>query len=194
MRSGYKLLTAAPHTLRVDGGLGYTDERRLTGEDLSFPLANLGAAYKWQISTNADLTNAALYTLSLDEGEDWRFANTIALTAAINSVFSLKASHELKHLNAPVPGSRRRTRSCRWHSSPSSDVWGARGAWGALRSSSRRGPCGPPSPSATARQARSDQCSSVCVRGCVCPRPAFACGYGAAGPAFAFGCGAASPV
>jgi putative salt-induced outer membrane protein len=101
---GYKLLTTAPHTLRVDAGVGYTDERRVSGEDLSFALGNLGASYKWQISPRADLTDAALFTLSLEEGDDWRFANSIALTAAINSVFSLKAAHELKHLNAPVPG------------------------------------------------------------------------------------------
>lgn len=101
---GYKLLLGPVHTLRVDAGLGYSHENRVTGEDLSFPLANFGSGYKWQISRTADLTEAALFTASLDEGEDWRFGNALALTAAITSVFSLKASHEVKHVNAPVPG------------------------------------------------------------------------------------------
>ena len=100
---GYKLLLGPVHTLRVDGGLGYSHENRVTGEDLSFPLANFGAGYKWQISKTADFTEVALLTASLDEGEDWRFGNALAVTAAITSVFSLKASHEVKHVNAPVP-------------------------------------------------------------------------------------------
>jgi putative salt-induced outer membrane protein len=101
---GYKLLLGPVHTLRVDAGLGYSHENRVTGVELSFPLANVGPAYKWQISRTADLAEAALFTASLDEGEDWRFTNTLALTAAIASIFSLKASHEVKHVNAPVPG------------------------------------------------------------------------------------------
>jgi putative salt-induced outer membrane protein len=101
---GYKLLMGPAHTLRVDGGLGYSREDRVTGAELSFALANFGTAYKWQITGTTDLTDSAIYTRSLDEGEDWRFNNTIALTAALASIFSLKAAHELKHANAPVPG------------------------------------------------------------------------------------------
>ena len=100
---GYKLLRGPMHTLRVDAGLGYSDEARITGEDLSFPLANFGAAYKWQISPTADVTESALFTASLDEGEDRRFSNTFAVTAALTRLLSLKLSHELKFVNAPVP-------------------------------------------------------------------------------------------
>lgn len=101
---GYKLLLGPVHTLRVDAGLGYSHENRVTGDDLSFALANFGGGYKWQISRTADLAEAALLTTSLEDGEDWRFGNTLALTAAITSVFSLKVSHETKHVNTPVPG------------------------------------------------------------------------------------------
>ena len=101
---GYKLLTGPVHTLRVDAGPGYSHEDRVTADDLSFPLVNMGAGYKWRISQTADLTDAAIMTRSLDQGEDWRFNNALALTAAITSVLSLKASHELKHVNAPPPG------------------------------------------------------------------------------------------
>lgn len=101
---GYKLLLGPTHALRADAGLGYSHERRVTGDDLAFALANFGAGYKWQISKTADFTEAALLTTSLEEGEDWRFNNALALTAAITSVFSLKASHEIKHAHAPVPG------------------------------------------------------------------------------------------
>jgi putative salt-induced outer membrane protein len=99
----YKLLTGPVHTLRVDAGLGYSDEARTTGEDLSFVLANFGSAYKWQLSPTADITESALFTLSLEDAADRRFSNTFALTAALTRLFSLKLSHELKFVNAPVP-------------------------------------------------------------------------------------------
>lgn len=99
----YKLLTGPVHTLRVDTGLGYSHESRTTGEDLSFALANFGSAYKWQLSPTADLTEAALVTLSLEDAHDRRFSNTFALTAALTRLLSLKLSHELKFTNAPVP-------------------------------------------------------------------------------------------
>lgn len=100
----YKLLLGPVHMLRVDGGLGYSHESRTTGDDLSFVLANFGSAYKWQISPTADLTEAVLFTQSLEEADDRRFSNTFALTAALTRLLSLKLAHELKFTNAPVPG------------------------------------------------------------------------------------------
>jgi putative salt-induced outer membrane protein len=99
----YKLLTGPIHTLRVDTGLGYSHEDRINAPDLSFVLANFGSAYKWQISPTADITEAAILSLSLEDADDRRFSNTFALTAALTRLFSLKLSHELKFTNAPVP-------------------------------------------------------------------------------------------
>lgn len=101
---GYKVLTGPVHTLRFDGGLGFARETRVTGEGLSDPIANLGAGYKWQVSTTADITNATLFTASLDEASDWRVGNGIAVTAALTDLLSLKLSHEVKFVNQPVPG------------------------------------------------------------------------------------------
>jgi putative salt-induced outer membrane protein YdiY len=101
---GYKLLLGPVHTLRVDTGLGYTREARKVGDDVSFALANFGAGYKWRISATADLSETALLTASLADGDAWRFGNALALTAAITQVFSLKLSHDIKFNNAPVTG------------------------------------------------------------------------------------------
>ena len=102
--AGYKLLLGPVHTLRVDAGLGYTVENRAVGEDQSFALANFGTAYKWQISKTADVTDSAIFTASLEEGDAWRFGNAFALTAALTQVFSLKLSHDVKVNNSPVAG------------------------------------------------------------------------------------------
>lgn len=101
---GYKALLGPMHTLRLDAGLGYTRENRLVGEDQSFALANFGAAYKWQLSKTADLTDSAIFTASLEDGDAWRFGNGFALTALLSQVFSLKLSHDVKVNNSPVEG------------------------------------------------------------------------------------------
>ena len=101
---GYKLLMGPVHTLRVDAGLGYTHEGRVTGDAQSFALVNLGSAYKWQISQSADITDSAVFTQSLEEHDAWRFNNAVAISAAITKVLSLKLSHDIKFNNSPVPG------------------------------------------------------------------------------------------
>jgi putative salt-induced outer membrane protein len=101
---GYKLLTGPIHLLRVDGGLGYSREDRVVGEELSFALANFGAAYKWQLAKSADLTDGAIVTLPLNHEDAWRFANAFALTAAMTRVLSLKLSYDSQFNNSPVPG------------------------------------------------------------------------------------------
>jgi putative salt-induced outer membrane protein len=101
---GYKVLTGPVHTLQFDAGLGYAHEARTVGVDRSSPLANFGASYKWQLAKTSDVTNAALFTPSLDEGSDWRFGNTLAVTAALTNLLSLKLSHDLKFVNSPAAG------------------------------------------------------------------------------------------
>lgn len=101
---GYKLLVGPVHMLRVDGGLGYTNEGRVTGESQSFALVNIGSAYKWQISKTADLTDSAVLTESLENHDEWRFTNAIALSAALTHIFSLKLSNDVKFNNSPVRG------------------------------------------------------------------------------------------
>ena len=43
----------------------------------------------------------------LNTGDDWRFTNEVAVTAALSTRLSLKVSQKLSHLNRPVPGSRK---------------------------------------------------------------------------------------
>jgi putative salt-induced outer membrane protein YdiY len=92
------------HRLRFDAGVGYAHESRLTGADLDGALTNVAATYRWQFRQNAALDNLSLFTLSLDRAEDWRFRNSLALSAAMTRVFSLKVAHEVKYVNAPVEG------------------------------------------------------------------------------------------
>src|SRR4030095_12173061 len=50
-----RVIHPEPHRLKVNAGIGYANEQRLIGEDLSTAEFLTGASYKWTISPTADL-------------------------------------------------------------------------------------------------------------------------------------------
>lgn len=105
---GWNVSNAGPHRLRVDAGLGYARETRLDSPTLSSALALFGGAYQWQISAATALTDEARLSATLDDLEDWRLGNTLALTTTLTRVLSIRLAHELRVVNRPVPGFERR--------------------------------------------------------------------------------------
>ena len=53
------------------------------------------------------MTEEAAFVADLNTGDDWRFTNELAATAALSTRLSLKVSHKLSYLNEPVPGFRK---------------------------------------------------------------------------------------
>jgi putative salt-induced outer membrane protein YdiY len=104
----YKALTGDRHFLDLSAGLGYTSEDRVSGESLEFAMATLGAVYKWKISESTDFTNDFGFVYDLEDSEDWRIANTTAIAASINKLFSLKVSYGLNYQNEPAQGFEKR--------------------------------------------------------------------------------------
>jgi putative salt-induced outer membrane protein len=100
----YALVRTGPHALDVDAGFGYANEQRSAGDDLSAAQAFAGAIYKLRISETADISDEARFSASLAEGEDWRFANTAAVTAKLTTAFSLKLSNVVRYVNDPATG------------------------------------------------------------------------------------------
>jgi putative salt-induced outer membrane protein len=100
----YKLIDTARQMLQAEGGLGYLNEQRLTGDDISSAVYSFGSNYKLKVSATAELTDEIRFLGTFDNGDDWRFAHVIGLTVAINTTFSLKASSALRFANFPPPG------------------------------------------------------------------------------------------
>ena len=69
--------------------------------------ANATGRYSWAISEMGALTEEATFVADLNTGDDWRFTNEVAATAALSTRLSLRVSHKLSHLNRPVPGFRK---------------------------------------------------------------------------------------
>jgi putative salt-induced outer membrane protein YdiY len=90
--------------LDLEAGLGWANEVRVIGETESSAQAFAGAFYKLTISETAELSDELRFAASLANSGDWRFDNTIALTAKLTTVFSLKVSNLVRYVNEPVPG------------------------------------------------------------------------------------------
>ena len=104
---GYQVIVTAPHTFEVLGGVGFTRETRAVGDDLSLGTANATGRYAWALTETSAFTEEATLVAALNSGDDWRFANEVAATAALSRRLSLKLSHKLSYLNKPVLGFRK---------------------------------------------------------------------------------------
>jgi putative salt-induced outer membrane protein YdiY len=100
----YLAIRPEPHRLKFNVGVGYANEQRLIGQDLSAAEFVSGAGYKWTISPNADITDDFEFAASFDDGSDWRTANIAAVTAKLTTVLALKLSNTVRYVHAPVIG------------------------------------------------------------------------------------------
>ncbi len=104
---GYKLLLGAVHALRGELGFGYTHEDQRVGDNRGYASARAGLGYKWQFSKTAAFTNDLAYSYDLSDSANWILSDKAAVTAALTTIFSLKASYTLLYNHEPVPTFRR---------------------------------------------------------------------------------------
>jgi putative salt-induced outer membrane protein len=97
----------ARHHLTLDAGVGYANEQRRQGANISTAIATSGVIYKVSISSTATFDNQLQTVISLDDASDRRLANVASLSARLNSLFSMKVKHTTRWVNAPVPGFRK---------------------------------------------------------------------------------------
>lgn len=102
----YKLVNTAAHQLTTDAGLGYLNEQRLTGDDVSSATYGFGSDYQWTISPTATLEDEARLTGVFETAEDWRFLHVISLTSQLTQLLSLKVSNTVRYLHLPPIGFR----------------------------------------------------------------------------------------
>ena len=89
----------------VDAGLGYANEQRLLGNDLSTATLGGGGLYTLKISDASALTEDGHFVFALSDGSDWRYTNAVALTAKVSTIFR-SLSNTIRYLNLPVVGFR----------------------------------------------------------------------------------------
>ena len=100
----YAVPVSGPHTLTLEGGLGWTHEARLDPSTLRFATATGALAYKWTIRPGTELREEATVNADLESAGNWRTSNTTALTVTLTRVLSLRASHAIDYRHTPVAG------------------------------------------------------------------------------------------
>jgi putative salt-induced outer membrane protein len=100
----YKLIDDARQTLRIDGAVGYVNNKPVGLGRTSNATVLAGAAYKYKISDTSEFTEDARIVESLAHSDDYRIDNAIALTAKVSKVFALKFSHLTHFVNLPPIG------------------------------------------------------------------------------------------
>ena len=100
----FSAMPEGTHVLTARGGFGGTRELRAADEDRSLATANVSATYAWTFSENSVLTNDVSATADVRDRGDWRLTNALSISAGLNSILSLKLSHQVGFLNDPVPG------------------------------------------------------------------------------------------
>src|SRR5262245_33237483 len=98
----FKLIETDRQQLSVDGLLGYLNEQRVTGDDISTGTYGFGGNYKLKISPTATIEEDARYIGTFARAEDWRLVQAFSVTAQMTSLLSLKFSNVVRYNNFPA--------------------------------------------------------------------------------------------
>ncbi len=99
----YLAVNHAPHTLRLDGGLGYLYEKAPDGHFDSVTLS-AAAHYRYEISKTSEFTYEPRFLLTLADAGAWKYDQIAALTLAMTDILSLKVAHTIRYSAEPPDG------------------------------------------------------------------------------------------
>lgn len=103
---GRQILDGDTHTLSLEAGPGYRDDRLRDHDDYRLAVAYTALDYHWIFSDYADIRQE----MSVEYTEQNTTSRSLtSLTARLNSKMSLRLSHEIKHNSAPPDDTRERT-------------------------------------------------------------------------------------
>ena len=90
--------------LALDVGFSFFQQDFTSGTSSSFPTARGQVLYKYAFTPKTYIQNTFVYLPNLDDGNDYRINNELALVAPVAGPIALKASYVLQYQNAPQPG------------------------------------------------------------------------------------------
>jgi len=100
----FEALQGPKQFLALDGGFSFFQQDFTSGVSTSFPTARGQVSYKYAFTPKAYIQDIFVYLPNLEDGNDYRINNELALVAPVAGRLALKASYLLQYQNAPQPG------------------------------------------------------------------------------------------
>jgi putative salt-induced outer membrane protein YdiY len=100
----YEVSPKPSHSLKLQGGIGVTVERRVDATRLRFATATGAVNYEWSIAPDTKLVEESAINADLQSGSNWRASNTLTVNVTLTRILSLKASHAIEYRHEPVAG------------------------------------------------------------------------------------------
>ena len=100
----WKPLRGPAHELSFDGGLTWTEEDPVVGDDDGYAGALLGGTWVWHFTATASLREKALFFPSFSDSTNWRATSDTALEAALASAWALRVGYFYSRDNLPAAG------------------------------------------------------------------------------------------
>ena len=100
---GYKVLNGPKHFLAGEAGVNYAREEYADETNRDFAEGRVFGKYEFAFTEKNKFSQSVEFLNDLDNSDNYKVNSVTALTSALNSYLSLKASYEVKYQNQPVP-------------------------------------------------------------------------------------------
>jgi len=106
---GYKVLTGPKHTLDIEAGVEYVDEKFTDDTKNDYFNGRAFTEYKYAFSEKSNLSQSLEFNYDFENGDNYDIASVTAVTTSLSDMLSLKASYNINFVNAPVPATLKKT-------------------------------------------------------------------------------------
>ncbi|MCC6543012.1 MAG: DUF481 domain-containing protein [Nitrospirae bacterium] len=103
---GYKILAGPKHMLNTEAGINYTMDTYTNHTDSDYMGGRIFGKYTYNITPTNKFEQAVEYLHDFDNSENFNVNSDTSLSAALNSMLSLKTSYKVKYDNEPVGGAK----------------------------------------------------------------------------------------
>lgn len=101
---GYNILVGPKHIFDTEAGINYTIDTYTNNTDNNYAGGRIFGKYAYNITEKNKFEQSFEYLLDFENSENYNVNSDTSLTAAFNSMLSLKTGYQVKYDNEPVGG------------------------------------------------------------------------------------------
>jgi len=106
---GYKILTGPKHTLDLEAGAEYVDEKFVDDTKNGYFNGRAFTEYTFLFSEKSNFSQSLEFNYDFENSDNYDMTSVTAITTALSDMLSLKASYNINYVNVPVPATLKKT-------------------------------------------------------------------------------------